>query len=66
VRRPRPTIYSKWIYDDGGAEPGEEVIIETYDRETLGIGIYDGAGPIAVRMLGIGVVRAEASGWITT
>ncbi len=60
VETPRPTIYSKWVYDHGGAEPGEEVIVETYDRETIGVGIYDGAGPIAVRMLGIGVAAPAA------
>ena len=47
----RNTIYSKWIFDDGGAEPGDEVIVETYDRETIGIGIYDGVGAISVRIL---------------
>ena len=47
----RPTLYSKWIYDDGGAEPGEEVLIETYERKIIGIGVYDGVGPISVRIL---------------
>ena len=53
----RSTIYSKWIFDDGGAEPGDEVIVETYDRETIGIGIYDGVGAISVRILSREKVR---------
>ncbi len=51
TRKIRYTIFSKWIYDDGGAEPGDEVIIETYDRKTIGIGVYDGIGAVAVRIL---------------
>lgn len=51
IGRIRNTIYSKWVYDDGGAEPGEEVIIESYERETIGIGIYDGVGAVSVRIL---------------
>jgi len=46
-----PTIFSKWVYDDGGAEPGDEVLVETYDRKTVGIGIFDGVGAISVRLL---------------
>jgi len=45
------TIYNKWILDDGGAEPGDEVIIETFDRESLGVGIFDGVGAVGVRLL---------------
>jgi len=51
IPKKKLTIYSKWIYDDGGAEPGDEVIIETYDRETIGVGIYDGVGAVGVRVL---------------
>ncbi len=57
VGKIRSTIYSKWVFDDGGAEPGDEVIIETYDRETIGIGIYDGVGAISVRILSRGRIR---------
>lgn len=51
IGRIRSTVYSKWVFDDGGAEPGDEVIVETYDRETVGIGIYDGVGAVSVRIL---------------
>jgi len=47
------TIYTRWIQDYGGAEAGGEVIIETYDRKTIGIGIYDGIKPIGARILSI-------------
>ncbi len=48
------TIYSKWIEDDGGAEPGEDIILVDYRRKTLGIGFYEGIGAIGVRLLKIG------------
>ncbi len=54
--KPLPTIYSKWVYDDGGAEPGEEVLVETFDRKPVGIGIFDGVGAVSVRLLSIGTI----------
>ena len=51
------TLYTKWIMDDGGADPGDEVIIETYDRKSIGIGIYDGIEPIGVRILSIQKIK---------
>ena len=51
----RLTIYSKWIDDDGGAEPGEEIILINKNRKTLGIGFYENIGAIGVRLLKTGV-----------
>ena len=48
------TIYSKWIEDDGGADPGEDIILVDSRRKTLGIGFYEGIGAVGVRLLKIG------------
>ncbi len=48
------TIYSKWIEDDGGAEPGEDIILVDYRRKTLGVGFYEGIGVVGVRLVKIG------------
>jgi len=48
------TIYSKWIEDDGGAEPGEDIILVDSRRKTIGIGFYEGIGAVGVRLLKIG------------
>jgi len=50
------TIYSKWILDDGGAEPGEEVLVYTHDGEEAGIGFYEGVGAVGVRLLTLGYI----------
>jgi len=53
ARKGRLTIYSKWVIDDGGADTGDEVIVETRDGQSIGVGVYDGIGPVAIRLLSI-------------
>ena len=50
----RTTLYSKWILDDGGAEPGDEVIVIDKMRKSVGMGFYEGVGAIGVRLLKFG------------